>query len=62
MQRQTDKTGYALKVEQGNRPLLYSAEHADWKSAVLRKDDRATAAADIAWRRKFRPIVQRVAA
>lgn len=59
MQSASEKTGYALKVELGNRPLLYSAEHADWKLAVLRKDDRAQAEADRAWRRRFRPLPTR---
>ena len=53
---QSDKQGYALKTERGERPFLYSAEYADWKAAILRKDDRATAEADRAWRRRFRPM------
>lgn len=56
MARQDDKHGYALKVERGERPFIYSAEHADWKTAVERKDDRATNDADRAWRRRFRPM------
>lgn len=50
------KQGYALKTERGERPFIYSAEYQDWHNAVIRKDDRATAEADRAWRRRFRPI------
>lgn len=48
-----EKHGYSLKVERGERPFIYSAEHADWKSAVLRKDDRGQSEAVRAWGRRF---------
>lgn len=62
MSGHSDKTGYALKVERGERPFIYSAEHSDWKAAVLRKDDRAQVASALAWARRFRPTPVRAAA
>lgn len=48
-----EKRGYALKVERGERPFVYSAEYQEWHKAVLRKDDRATSAAAHDWARRY---------
>jgi hypothetical protein len=52
-QRRSEKTGYCLKVECGERPFSYSAEYQGWTEAVKRRDDRAMTEHDRAWRKRF---------
>lgn len=51
-----EKRGYSLKVERGFAPSIYSTEYQDWRRATMRRDDRAAADADRAWKRRFRPV------
>jgi len=51
----------ALKVKRRRKkihaaPHRYSEEYNAWKAAMLRNDERAAAAADVAWRKRFSPI------
>jgi hypothetical protein len=53
MTKSDEKRGYALKVERGERPFIYSQEHTDWRSAAKRRDERGQTEAVRAWSRRF---------